>query len=324
MIPIRHLKKYLHTILINGGVPFITGSPGASKSSQVKQYAEKNKLKLVDLRLSQLEPYDLNGLVHINKKTGRMAFAPPANIPLEGDSIPKGYEGYLLFIDEALMADESVLKASMKLIYDRQVGEYNIHPKTFIVLASNRASDNAGANAINSALSNRVTHLPLLPMSLTDWMPWASSEGIDERILAFLKGNEEYLSHFDPSEDVHATPRSWTALSKQIKKQKDTDNFFYMLSEGNLGTTIATAFYTYCKKLIGLDIDTMMVTGNIPEALDVQYYIATILMQEKKLKKRHIGMLLKLDLSISVLFVRERVKTDPSILKHKEIGKLLK
>lgn len=323
MIPVRQLKKYLHTVVVSGGVPLVLGSPGSSKSSQIKQYAKKANMKVIDIRLSQLESYDLLGLVHINKK-GRLDFAPPSNIPLEGDKLPKGYDSWLLFLDELLMADEHVLKAAMKLIYDRQVGDFKLHDKVTIMCASNRPEDNAGVTVMNSALSNRLTHLNLDEMTFDDWSVWANKNNIDDRILAYLSHNEDHLSVFNPEETINASPRSWTTLSRQIKNQKDADDFLFMLAIGNVGLHVATPFYTFCSKLIGIDIDKIISTGVVPDQLDIQYYIVTMLLKLKDIKKKHINLVTKLDSGVALLFVKNRLKVDPSIIKHKAISKLLK
>lgn len=41
-------------------IPFIKGSPGLGKSAMVKQLAKKYNLKLIDIRLGQVDPTDLN------------------------------------------------------------------------------------------------------------------------------------------------------------------------------------------------------------------------------------------------------------------------
>lgn len=41
-------------------VPMMTGSPALGKSSLIAQIADKFNLKLIDLRLAQCDPTDLN------------------------------------------------------------------------------------------------------------------------------------------------------------------------------------------------------------------------------------------------------------------------
>ena len=43
-----------------GLVPFLKGSPGIGKSAIVHALAKQYKLKVIDLRLSQCDPTDLN------------------------------------------------------------------------------------------------------------------------------------------------------------------------------------------------------------------------------------------------------------------------
>lgn len=50
------IKKYLQSRL----VPMVTGSPGIGKSAIVHQIAQEFGLKVIDLRLSQCDPTDLN------------------------------------------------------------------------------------------------------------------------------------------------------------------------------------------------------------------------------------------------------------------------
>lgn len=56
----RQAPSLMEKVLRAGLVTMLTGSPGTSKSSLVSQLAEKFKLKVIDLRLSQCDPTDLN------------------------------------------------------------------------------------------------------------------------------------------------------------------------------------------------------------------------------------------------------------------------
>ena len=78
-------------------VPFIVGSPGCGKSQIVKEIANEYGLKLIDCRLSTMEPTDLQGLPWI--QDGKAQFNPYSFFPLENTSIPEGYSGWLLFLN---------------------------------------------------------------------------------------------------------------------------------------------------------------------------------------------------------------------------------
>ena len=56
----KQARKYLSQVIMKGLVPFITSSPGVGKSAMVKDIAKEFNLKVVDIRLSMLEPSDIN------------------------------------------------------------------------------------------------------------------------------------------------------------------------------------------------------------------------------------------------------------------------
>lgn len=54
------LTEYIERCFAADLVPYIHSSPGMGKSSIIKAIAKRNKLKLIDIRLSQCDPSDLN------------------------------------------------------------------------------------------------------------------------------------------------------------------------------------------------------------------------------------------------------------------------
>jgi MoxR-like ATPase len=93
-------------------VALLTGSPGTGKSSLIRAIAKEYKLKVIDFRLAQCDPVDLLGFPDINRQTGKASYVPMDVFPLEGDPVPEGYSGWLLFLDEANSADRAVQKAA--------------------------------------------------------------------------------------------------------------------------------------------------------------------------------------------------------------------
>lgn len=71
-----------------GTCAYLEGSPGIGKSESLAQYAEENNLKLVDIRLSQLDPVDFMGLPFPNTNHTKATYLPTDLFPLEGDAKP--------------------------------------------------------------------------------------------------------------------------------------------------------------------------------------------------------------------------------------------
>lgn len=96
-VTLNQVQALLPKLIKANVVPFLHGSPAVGKSSIVKAVADKFKLKLIDVRLSQLDPTDLLGLPTFDQE--RVVYKPAALFPLEGDKVPTGYNGWLLFLN---------------------------------------------------------------------------------------------------------------------------------------------------------------------------------------------------------------------------------
>lgn len=91
-------------------VPMLVGSPGCGKSQIIYKIAQDYNLKVIDLRLAQCDPTDLAGFPTVNGN--KADYLPMAHFPIEGDEIPKGYSGWLLFLDEMTSAPPAIQAAA--------------------------------------------------------------------------------------------------------------------------------------------------------------------------------------------------------------------
>lgn len=215
------LEKVLDTYLHANIIPFIKSSPGLGKSDIVKQLAERHNLHLIDMRLSQMQPYDLAGLVH--PKGDKFEYLPLDEFILDTDAIPNNKDGVLLFLDEFNSIDKYTASACYKLLLNRQIGKHNLHPKTRIICAGNLSSDNAIVNNIGSAIQSRVSHLNLV-LDEHDWIHWLNEQkDWHSTVVSFLNFNKKMVSTFDPSktEEPYAVPRTWFMLSNMFHKGLD-------------------------------------------------------------------------------------------------------
>lgn len=251
------IKKAVELCMKAQLVPFIVSSPGMGKSSIVKELAEEFGLKLIDCRLSSLEPTDLQGLPWI--QNGKASFNPFEIFPLESTPIPKGCEGFLLFLDEFNSASRAVQAAAYRIILDREVGQYKLHPRCFVVAAGNKTTDNAITNHLSTAMLSRIIHLHM-DVSFEDWRDnFAIPHRIDERVVAYLSAFPEKLMQFDPEkeDETFACPRTWEFVSKLLKANKGKiDSDILPVLAGAVTLEHASAFIQFCnvyKKLITVD-----------------------------------------------------------------------
>lgn len=238
-------------------VPFLVSSPGMGKSSIVKEIADEYSLKLIDCRLSSMEPTDLQGLPWI--QNGKAQFNPYSFFPLENSPIPEGYSGWLLFLDEFNSASRATQAAAYRVVLDREIGQHRLHSHCFVVAAGNKTSDNAITNPLSTAMLSRIIHLNM-DVNFEDWRDnFAIPQHIDERVIAYLSMYPDKLMVFDPDKEdqTFACPRTWHFVSDLIKASgNQVDNSMIPLLGGAITVEHATTFVQFCnvyKELISID-----------------------------------------------------------------------
>ena len=254
----KQIYQMIEWITQAGLVPMITGSPGTSKSAIVAKFCKDYGLKMIDCRLGTMMPEDLNGLPMRDGK--KATFAPFDLFPVEGDLLPKGYQGWCIFFDELTSAMKPTQAAAYKIILDRMVGSLNLHERVVMVAAGNKATDKAVVNQMSTALQSRMIHLELEP-SVEDWTEYALQAGIDQRIIAYVNEMPSRLMQFDPTkaglQKTFPCPRTYEFLSRLIKG-RDINETHLGLIAGTIGEGTATEFLTFTK-----------LYGKLPKVADI-------------------------------------------------------
>ncbi len=199
-------------------VPYVSGPPAIGKSQVIFSVAKDANAKVIDLRLSQMLSEDMTGLPERDEATGKAKYLPFDVFPLEGDPLPKGHDGWLLFLDELSSASEEVLAAAYSILLDHTVGGKKLHPKCLVVAAGNRASDSAIARELPDTLITRM-----MPCEMRcdhkSWIQWAENDcqNSNDFIISFLKKNPSMLYSPTKAEDreeleTYPQPRGWEAM----------------------------------------------------------------------------------------------------------------
>lgn len=228
--------------------PFLQGSPGIGKSAIIKAIAKEYNLKLIDVRLSQCDPTDLLGFPQV--QDNRASYAPMTTFPIEGDEIPEGYDGWLVFFDEINSAPMSVQAAAYKIVLDRQIGEYNMHYNCVVMCAGNKETDNAIVNRLSTAMQSRMVHLELEVTSKA-FIEYCHQAGIDHRVASYIEFRPDAVYNFDPNhhDKTYACPRTWEFASKLMSKWsgETISQSKVALLAGTLGEGTAREFIAFTK-----------------------------------------------------------------------------
>ena len=229
-------------------VPMLAGSPGLGKSAIVHEIAKEFGLKVIDIRLAQCDPCDLMGFPTIDKDSGKAFYAPMSTFPIEGDALPKGYNGWLIFLDEFNSASRAVQKAAYKLVLDRMVGEHHLHKNVAMVCAGNLETDGAIVEAMSTALQSRVVHAGLMVDSEA-WLEWATANDIDHRITSFIRFKPDNLYTFRPdhSDRTYGCPRTWEFANRHTNGLPTVGNDLLPVLSGCLSEGLAREFVGFCR-----------------------------------------------------------------------------
>lgn len=249
----RQTAKFVDECIYAGLVPFVQSSPGMGKSSIMRQIAKKSNLKLIDHRLSTSAPEDLSGLpeFYTNAVGQRRArFVPFGDLfPVEGDAVPDGYDGWMLFMDEFNSASKSVQAASYKLILDKMTGQHPLHERVVMTAAGNLSTDRAITNPISTAMQSRVVHLEM-EINFEEWLyDVALKENYDARVIAYLSQYNSKLMDFRPDhqEKTFCCPRTWEFTNRILTNKSVVKDEDAALIAGTITSGVAVDFVQFTK-----------------------------------------------------------------------------
>ena len=251
------------------------GPPGVGKSQMVAQIAERHGMPVIDIRLSQMEPSDLRGIPF--RVEERVEWAIPSMLP---DAERHGSQG-ILFLDEITSVPPSVSAAAYQLILDRRLGAYEVPRGWSIFAAGNRQGDRGVTYTMPAPLANRFSHYEV-DINLDDWVAWAYANGMDDRLIAFLRFRPELLFEFDPAHNPVAfpSPRSWEFSHRALQKFGDVPALLTGALQACVGPAAGIELSAFVENLEQLpDIDAIVrgETVCVPKETDLQYAVAAAL-----------------------------------------------
>jgi len=241
----------------------------------VAQVAARHGAAMIDIRLSQMEPSDLRGIPF--RVGDKVEWAVPALLP----EVARHGQTGILFLDEITSAPPAVSAAAYQLILDRRLGEYQVPGHWAIFAAGNRQGDRGVTYTMPAPLANRFSHFEV-ETHLDDWVAWAYANGIDERIIAFLRFRPERLFDFDPAHNPIAfpSPRSWEFAHRGLRKFGDDPDLLPGTLQGCVGPAAGielNAFINSLDRMPDLDAIARGELVPVPRDIDLQYAIAAAL-----------------------------------------------
>lgn len=111
-------------------IPLFLGDPGTGKSVTVHQFAKDKGVTLVKYIASQMSPFEVSGVTLPDRETKQM-------VCYDFDKLNNLKDGDILFVDELLNANPTVLAAFLTVLEDRMTISGKKLPDVMIVAAAN-------------------------------------------------------------------------------------------------------------------------------------------------------------------------------------------
>lgn len=139
----------------------------------------------------------------------------------------------ILMIDEIGKANPAVKNALLRLMLERKIGSYSLHPDSIVFATTNKGSEGVG-DMMPPHMRNRITVVPVRKTDHMSWIEWGINNDIDHTLLGWVKDNPHLFASFedvrDPDENPYifhpkqqraafVTPRSLHAASDILKQR---------------------------------------------------------------------------------------------------------
>jgi hypothetical protein len=311
-------------VLLTGEIPYIEGDPGLGKSAFYESIAKEYNLELIDFRLSQIDQTDLLGL--LSKENGRTIYAPPKRIPLEGDPLPEGKDGWLLLFDELPLAHSSVMKAVYQIFHDKMCGDYHIHERVRMASAGNGIDSRAMACKLPSTIQSRLITFAV-KSNVQEWCEVAETKDFDHRIVSFVRFTGQVNNFREVKEDVTFMCERTLEKASKFIKGKEVSSAMKVMLAGTIGLGKATEFIGYCQIYKGLvtiqEILDNPTTANVPSDPQALFAITGSLSKHITVDniKGFLPYILRLPIEFQSIALKGAVRKNKDIMYSPEFTK---
>ena len=169
----------------------------------------------------------------------------------------------ILMIDEFGKANPAVKNALLRLILERKIGSYTLHPDSIVFATTNLGSEGVG-DLLPAHARNRITVVETKKPDHMEWVEWGVGNDLDHTILGWVKENSAVMQDFrdvpNPDDNQYifhpkavdraafCTPRSLHAASDILQRRHGLDDDTLQAAlMGTIGIRAAADFMAFLK-----------------------------------------------------------------------------
>jgi len=239
------------TVLVQGhmgtGKSSLLTALGKSLPTHTTCYFDCTTKDLGDITIPQLQTIDDQGYVRYvtNEELGLHLSKP-----------------IILMVDEYGKANPAVKNAMLRLLLERKMGSYELHPDSLVFATTNLGAEGVG-DLLPPHARNRITIVTSRKPNNMEWIEWGVNNGIDHTLLGWCKDNPQlfysfedvknpddnpYIYHPKQQRGSFVTPRSLEAASDWLKVRDGMDSMSLTATlMGTIGERGAMDLMTFVK-----------------------------------------------------------------------------
>ena len=211
------------------------GDMGNGKSSTLKTLSQQlpdHTPCYFDCTTKDLGDITIPNIANLDDGTGYVTY-------LTNEELGVHHDGpVVLMIDEFGKANPAVKNAMLRLMLERKIGSYSLHPDSLVFATTNKGSEGVG-DLLPPHARNRMTVVQVRKTDHMDWIEWGINNEVDHSLLGWVKDNPHLMASFedvkDPDENPYifhpkqqraafVTPRSLEAASDILKARAGMDD----------------------------------------------------------------------------------------------------
>ena len=197
-----------------------------------------------------------------------MSFLPNEELGLHLDG------PVIVMLDEYGKANRSVALALLRLMLERKMGSYTLHPDSIVFATTNLGSEGVG-DILPPHARNRMSVVTMRKPTKDEWILWAVGAGVDPIIMGWVNENPQvfqsflevrdpddnpYIFHPQSSASAFVTPRSLETASRFVEKRAEMDD-----------TSLTTALIGSIGLRGALDLQVFIKLANdLPKMADIK------------------------------------------------------
>ena len=183
------------TVLLQGDI-------GNGKSSTGKELAKmflKHRLFYVDCTSLDLGDIMIPMIMELDDQAKFVRYVTNEELGLHTG------EPVIIMIDEFGKANPSVKLALLRLILERKIGSYTLHPDSIVYATTNKGSEGVG-DMLPPHARNRMTVVQVRKSTNMEWIEWGINNGIYHTLLGWCKDNPHLFASFEDIKDPDENP----------------------------------------------------------------------------------------------------------------------